>query len=270
MNDTYIVTVYVVIDDLLKAMNYEDDCRAQVSAAQVLTVAVVAAKSFQNHHERALSVLGRLGYLPTFSVSRFNRRLHALGEILSQVLVLVSEVMRYGTLFIVDAMPLPVCKRVRASRCRKVQGEAFEGYCAAKCEYYFGWQLHLVCDAYGVPVVFDMLPAKWDELVPIQDLLAVLPPGSLVVADKGYISQKDELLSYVHGEVRLIPRYRKNMRGNSDEDKALLDAHRRMIETVNSQLQKMGLQQLHARTNPGFALKVAASLVALAFTNALD
>jgi len=43
MNDTYIVTVYVVIDDLLKAMNYEDDCRAQLSAAQALTVAVVAA-----------------------------------------------------------------------------------------------------------------------------------------------------------------------------------------------------------------------------------
>ncbi|HEX3054307.1 MAG TPA: hypothetical protein VHP83_26865, partial [Aggregatilineaceae bacterium] len=96
MNDTYLVTVYVVIDDLLKAMNYEDDCRSQVSAAQVLTVAVIAAKSFQNHHEQALSVLGRLGYVPRFSVSRFNRRLHALAEILSYVLVLVSEVLTSG------------------------------------------------------------------------------------------------------------------------------------------------------------------------------
>lgn len=43
-----------------------------------------------------------------------------------------------------------------------------------------------------------------------------------------------------------------------------------MIETVNSPLEKMDLQQLHVHTNPGFALKVAFSLIALAFANALN
>lgn len=47
MNDNYIVTVYVVIDDLLQAMNYQDDVRAHSSAAEVLTVAVLAAKYFR-------------------------------------------------------------------------------------------------------------------------------------------------------------------------------------------------------------------------------
>jgi hypothetical protein len=54
MNDDYIVPVYVMIDDVLRLMNYQDDVQARVSAAEVLTVAVVAAKFFQNHHERAL------------------------------------------------------------------------------------------------------------------------------------------------------------------------------------------------------------------------
>jgi hypothetical protein len=67
--------------------------------------------------------------------------------------------------------------------------------------------------------------------------------------------------------VRIIAKYRKNMCGNSPEDARLIDPHRRMIETVNSQLEKMGLQRLHARTTTGIALKVMASLVALAFTN---
>ena len=53
------------------------------------------------------------------------------------------------------------------------------------------------------------------------------------------------------------------------DDAALIRAHRPRIEMVNSQLEKMGLQRLHARTNPGFALKVLASLLALTFTNAL-
>lgn len=67
--------------------------------------------------------------------------------------------------------------------------------------------------------------------------------------------------------VRLVPKYRKNMRGNSPEDAALIRQHRSMIETVNSQLEKMGLQRLHARSNAGIAQKVLASLLALTFIN---
>lgn len=74
MNDSYIVTTFVVIDDGLKAHAYQEDCRAQSSAAEVLTVAVVAAKYFQNHHERALCLLSQLGYVYPLSVSRFNLR----------------------------------------------------------------------------------------------------------------------------------------------------------------------------------------------------
>jgi hypothetical protein len=91
MNDDYIVPVYVVIDDLLKAMHYQDDSRANLSAAQILTIAVVAAHYLHNHHERALGLLYQLGYIPRFSVSRFNRRLHAL-----QQLLMVTGCMTYG------------------------------------------------------------------------------------------------------------------------------------------------------------------------------
>lgn len=267
MNDTYIVTAFVVMDDMLVAMNHRDDSRAEVSASEIMIVAVVAAKYFQNHHERALILMRRLGYIAKLSLSRFNRRLHDLLITLWQLADLLGELLAEGTVFIIDSMPLPVCKLVRARRCKKVQGKAFRGYCASKAEHYFGWQLHLVCDAAGVPVSFQVLPARWDELVPVQDLLADLPAGSQVVADKGYISYPDEILAYLMGDVRLIPRYRKNMRGNSQQDAALIRKHRPTIETVNSQLEKMGLQRLHARTNEGFALKVLASLVALAFTN---
>jgi hypothetical protein len=43
--------------------------------------------------------------------------------------------------------------------------------------------------------------------------------------------------------------------------------HRIAIETVNSQLEKMDIERLHARTNAGFELKVHATLVALICTN---
>ncbi len=79
MNEQTIATVYVVIEDTLKAMGQDSDRRAWVSAAEVLTVAVLATQYFQNHHERTLCSLKASGYLPrALSISRFNRRIHRL------------------------------------------------------------------------------------------------------------------------------------------------------------------------------------------------
>lgn len=64
MDKNYIVTAYVVLDDLLRAMKHREDPRTAVSAAEVLAVVVVAARYFQNRHERALWVLQRIGALP--------------------------------------------------------------------------------------------------------------------------------------------------------------------------------------------------------------
>lgn len=270
MNDTYIVTAYVLIDDLLQIMNHNDDVRTNVSASEIMIVAVVSARYFQNNHERALYIMRHLGYVNKISISRFNRRLHALSEILWYVLTMIGDLLSNGSIFAIDSMPLPVCKRVRAKRCQKVKEKQFWGYCAAKDEYFFGWRLHLICDDQGIPVAFEMLPASWHDLVPLQELLALLPPGSQVVADKGYVSQKDEIICYHYGNVRLIPRYRKGMRiSNTKHQTRLLNTYRSMIETVNSQLEKMGIQRLHARTNNGFAIKVLASLIALTFNNIL-
>ena len=56
MNATYIVTSYVVIDDVLELIGHADDARARVSSVEIVTVAIVAAKYFQTHHERAKQV----------------------------------------------------------------------------------------------------------------------------------------------------------------------------------------------------------------------
>jgi hypothetical protein len=67
--------------------------------------------------------------------------------------------------------------------------------------------------------------------------------------------------------VRLIPIRRRNMQPHDWADEFDLKRYRKGIETVNSQLEKMGTQHLHARTNTGFEIKVHASLLALACSN---
>src|SRR3954454_11236740 len=79
MDDNFIVTAFVVIDKTMATLGHRDDVRAQASDAEVLTVAVVAARYFQNHLARALQMMHLGRYLSgALSVSRFNRRLHAL------------------------------------------------------------------------------------------------------------------------------------------------------------------------------------------------
>jgi hypothetical protein len=86
---------YVVIGTLLQALNYQDDYRCQVTAAEILTVGVVAARYFHNHHERALCVMIRLGDIPFISVSRFNRCLHTLADWLEGMLHVLGDLMTH-------------------------------------------------------------------------------------------------------------------------------------------------------------------------------
>ncbi len=103
----------------------------------------------------------------------------------------VGEVFAQREVFLIDSMPLSVCKRARARRCRKVRGKVFCGYCAAKREKVFGWRLHWTCTAEGIPVSFDLLPASAHDLTPLHELAFALPAGTRLVGDKGYIARAD-------------------------------------------------------------------------------
>jgi len=53
---------------------------------------------------------------------------------LSVALDLLAAVFATGDVFVIDSVPLPVCRRARAGRCCKKRGAAYCGYGAAKEE----------------------------------------------------------------------------------------------------------------------------------------
>jgi hypothetical protein len=272
MDDALIVTIYVMIDDTMKALGHRSHCLAGLSDAEILTVAVLAARYDGNHHARAVGQLTGTAHFPrTISASRFNRRLHALAEWLDLFRDLLGDVVVRTQAaicdFVIDSLPLPVCKRVRAWRCRKVRGRAYCGYCAAKKEQFFGWRLHLICTTDGVPVACALLPASYHDLTPIHELLYGLPRDAWVYADKAYNSAPDEASILDDTGVHLVPIRKANMTPNTAAERAGLRTFRTTIETVNSQAEAMGLQRLCARTNAGFDLKVSASVLALTYAN---
>jgi len=269
MSDDLIVTAYVVIDETMRALGHRSHGLAQVSDAEVLTVAVVAAKYCANNHERALGVLRGMRYLTKpLSASRFNRRLHALGDWLHPLVETLGALFAQGEAFVLDSMPVPVCRRARARRSRKLSGQAFCGYCAAKREKFFGWRVHLIGTTGGIPVAFDLVPGALHDLTPIHELTYGLPAGSTVYTNKAYNAGADEATILAEAGVRLVPLRKANMRPNDWADKLALRAYRKRIETLYSQLTAMGIQRLHARTNRGVELKTHATLLAATLTNA--
>lgn len=268
MNEIIIITIYVVIAEVMEELGHQSHPLSQVSDAEVLLIGVVAALYFRNHQERALCVMLGMGYVSgQLSISRFNRRLHALAGWLGLIMEQLMEVLTTGEAFILDSMPLPVCKRVRAMRCRKVRGRDYCGYCEAKKEKFFGWRLHLICTPDGLPVSFEIVPAAYHDLTPIHELTVSLPVGACVYGDKAYNSASDEQSIFDDTGVRLVPIRRVNMKQHTWADEFDLRCYRHSIETRNSQLEAMGIQSLHARTNKGFEIKVIASLFALTCLN---
>lgn len=268
MDATWIIAVFVITDDLMSHLDHHNHKLAQVSDAEVVTAAIVAARYFGNHHERALQILiAQHSLSGPLSTSRFNRRAHALAEWMGLILTVLGDLVGQGECFVIDSLPIPVCKRARARRCRTVHGRAFCGYCAAKKEKFFGWRLHLVCTPNGVPVAFELLPAAFHDLTPVHELTVGLPPGSRTFGDKGYNSADDEASILAETGVRLVPIRTANMHPHDWVDEHELRLYRHTIETVNSQLEAMGIERLHVRTSTGLQIKVLASLAALACSN---
>jgi hypothetical protein len=134
-----------------------------------------------------------LGHLSgPLSVSRFNRRVHVLADWLPFIAEILGEVGGQGEVFVIDSLPVPVCKRVRARRFRKVRGQSFCGSCAAKKEKFFGWRLHVVCTPAGLPVSFALLLAARHDLTAVHELTAHLLAGARVFGDRAVNSAPDE------------------------------------------------------------------------------
>jgi len=77
--DEQIIATYCLCDDLLQAIHHHGDAQCQMSDAEVMTTAFIAALCFRGNHESARLMLKQYGYIPNMlSKSRFSRRLHRL------------------------------------------------------------------------------------------------------------------------------------------------------------------------------------------------
>jgi hypothetical protein len=276
MKDT-ILTIYCLCDDVLKALEHQDDPQARVSSAQVMTVPLVAARFFGGKVELARVFLQEHGYITQpLSKSRLNRRLHALPlvlwEVLFEVLGQTFKALNLTQQYTVDSMPIPVCDNIRISRCRLFAGECprdkkqHRGYCASKRRYFYGLKAHLLITGGGAPVEFVLTPASVADISGLRRLTLELPAGAKIYGDRAYTDYKEEDLLHQAGGLTLQAQRKANSKRRiAPWLEALARPVRQRIETTFSQVEAMLPRHIHAVTEQGFILKVFCFLLAVSF-----
>ena len=154
--ETEITVFYTVCDNMLKTMNFRDDCQAGMNTAEVMTVVLTAARFFCGNIRTSAVFLSEHGYIPDMlSESRLNRRIHATDESAWENLFLtLADIFKAAEdgEHIIGSFPVPVCDNIRIPRAKILRGEDWRGYMPSKRRYFYGIRVHMITTASGYPV----------------------------------------------------------------------------------------------------------------------
>ncbi|HEX8130432.1 MAG TPA: IS982 family transposase [Pyrinomonadaceae bacterium] len=265
--------IYCIIDDLLKQSGHTEDVRCELSDAEVITTALVAARYFGGNLEHSRSFLRETGLMPRMlSRSRLNRRLHRVADLAHMLFHQLGAVLKEASVssrYLLDSFPVAVCDNIRISRSRLVRGEQFRGRSAAHRRYFYGVRVQVVTTEEGIPVELAFLPGHASDVRALEVLPLCLPTGSEVFMDSGYTDYGAEDAAREFDDVTFsVQRKRNSKRGDEPWRAYYKQLMRKRIETVFSQIKGMFPRHIHATSFRGFLLKVSLFVIAFAIDKA--
>jgi hypothetical protein len=248
--ETEIITIYVICDEFLGAINHNEDNQIEMSDAEVMTTALVAMLKYGGNYAQARRQLADQGYIPNMlSESRFSRRLNRIGHLFVPLFALLANTWKSlnpDHIYAIDTFPLPVCDNIRISRARIYQTEQYRGYIASKRRYFYGLKIYILVTQTGQPVEFFFSPGG-DSDVAHEDCLAE------------------------DGQIDLSPYRKKNSkRPVPPWIRFLQQRFRKIVETSASLVERLLPKHIHATNTAGFELKVILFIVAFSFDRLLS
>lgn len=199
--------------------------------------------------------------------SVYNRRRRRLADHLNTIrLKLASQFNEFENYFVVDSMPLEVCKLSRSSRSKICKEDAYafpdKGYCAAQSINYYGYKLHAVCSVDGVFQSIDLSPASVHDINYLKDVKMQIRDCTLI-GDRGYLSAEIQLNLFESCNIRLNTPMRKNQK-KYEKQPYVFRKKRKRIETLFSQLcDQFMIRRNYAKSFQGFKTRILAKITAL-------
>ena len=266
--DTFITTIYVICDDILKILNVEDDPQALMSNAEVMTFSIFAAKNFAGNHTKSRWFCKKLGYFSKIlSNSCLNRRIHkipwSIWNAVFRFLALVFTRGNDSKEFAVDSFPIACCQKSRIDRRHIFLGKQHIGFASSRRGFFCGIRVHMVVTANGEPVEAMFRPASEHDVEVLWSMELQLPHGSTLYADRGYTSYLlEDILSQDEG-IQLLAKRKKNAkRKSTPEVSRLIGSRRQIVETAFSCITNLLPRYIKAITEKGFMIRVMSAVLA--------
>lgn len=209
--------------------------------------------------------------------TRFNRRKRQLFPFIEKIRQqLAARFLEFEEFFIIDSMPLEVCRISREKR-SQVCRESFEtapdkGYCASQDQYFYGYKLQGVCSVNGVFHSLELTKASVHDTTFLKEMNMQLS-DCLLIGDKGYLSSSLQLDLFHSANIRLETPKRKNQINYKRQD-WMFRKTRKRLETLFSQLcDQFMIRRNYAKTFLGFKTRILAKITALTlvqFINKFD
>lgn len=196
--------------------------------------------------------------------SVYNRRKRGLFSCRESLRRQIIKQIGLSDYYIVDSMPLEVCKLSRSSRtsiCKEdYQTSPDKGYCASQKMYYYGYKLHSVCTVDGVLTDFDLSKASVHDIHYLKDIKNTYQ-NCCILADKGYLNIDYQLDLFETKRIKLEVPMRKNQH-NYKPQASIFRKTRKRIETLFSQLcDQFMIRRNYAKSFDGFKTRILSKIM---------
>lgn len=206
--------------------------------------------------------------------SVYNRRKRKLFPMIEEIrLKLASRFNEFEDHYVVDSMPLEVCKTARSSRSKICKEEEFcfpdKVFCASQNFYYYGYKLHGVCSVSGVFQSLDITPASVHDIHYHKDIRHQLA-DCVLLADMGYLSASIQLNLFETANINLQTPKRKNQ-NDFQKQPYIFRKSRKRIETLFSQLcDQFMIRRNYAKSFDGIRTRILSKISSLTMIQYLN
>ena len=168
--------------------------------------------------------------------------------------------------FIVDSMPMEICKWSRHSRLKickdDFQTSPEKGYCASQGNWFYGYKLHGVCTVSGVFTSLEITKGNVHDIAFLHEVKHQLS-DCVLLGDKGYLSANWQLDLFQTANITLETPMRSNQKNYRKQPFVFRKARKR-IETLFSQLcDQFMIRRNYAKSFLGFKTRVLAKITAM-------
>ena len=207
--------------------------------------------------------------------SNYNRRRKKLYPFIESLNQTVANEMNLGeNVFIVDSIPVPICKLAREKQI-KICKENFKtapdkGYSAVNKSYYFGYKLHFITSVRGIFHSMDLTKASVHDVHFLSQLKYTGLNNCTLVGDKGYISSEYQLDLFSNCQVNLQTPSRSNQKNHKSFETVYRKVRKR-IETLFAQLcDQFMLKRNYAKSVLGLSVRLLTKITGVTLLQYLN